>query len=101
MWLFNTDFITYVFESVFTSLSVAETLFFQCEVSDALSSFLSPLQLLFDVCCVVLCRAYKTVQEEDLKFPLIYGEGKKVRRIPASQLTRSQEGHLRVNDVFK
>lgn len=37
------------------------------------------LQLLFDVCCGVLHRAYKTVQEEDLKFPLIFGEGKKVR----------------------
>lgn len=31
------------------------------------------------LCCVVTFRAYKTVQEEDLKFPLIYGEGKKVR----------------------
>lgn len=29
--------------------------------------------LLFD------CRAYKTIVEDDLKFPLIYGEGKKVR----------------------
>lgn len=26
-----------------------------------------------------LHRAYKTVEDEDLKFPLIYGEGKKVR----------------------
>lgn len=25
------------------------------------------------------CRAYKTIVEDDLKFPLIYGEGKKVR----------------------
>lgn len=25
------------------------------------------------------CRAYKTIDDEDLKFPLIYGEGKKVR----------------------
>lgn len=24
-------------------------------------------------------RAYKTIDDEDLKFPLIYGEGKKVR----------------------
>lgn len=24
-------------------------------------------------------RAYKTIVEDDLKFPLIYGEGKKVR----------------------
>lgn len=28
----------------------------------------------------VSCRAYKTIVEDDLKFPLIYGEGKKVRR---------------------
>ena len=28
---------------------------------------------------VVCCRAYKTIVEDDLKFPLIYGEGKKVR----------------------
>lgn len=27
-------------------------------------------------------RAYKTIDDEDLKFPLIYGEGKKVR-VPA------------------
>ena len=26
-----------------------------------------------------LCRAYKTIEDDDLKFPLIYGEGKKVR----------------------
>lgn len=25
-------------------------------------------------------RAYKTIEDEDLRFPLIYGEGKKVRR---------------------
>lgn len=25
-----------------------------------------------------VCRAYKTIEDDDLKFPLIYGEGKKV-----------------------
>lgn len=28
---------------------------------------------------LVCCRAYKTIIEDDLKFPLIYGEGKKVK----------------------
>lgn len=27
-------------------------------------------------------RAYKTIDDEDLKFPLIYGEGKKVGHLP-------------------
>lgn len=29
--------------------------------------------------CLLCFRAYKTIVEDDLKFPLIYGEGKKVR----------------------
>lgn len=29
-------------------------------------------------CCLSPYRAYKTIEDEDLKFPLIYGEGKKV-----------------------
>ena len=37
-----------------------------------------------------LRRAYKTIEDDDLKFPLIYGEGKKVRsaaaRLPACPL---------------
>ncbi len=46
-------------------------------------------------CCGVVCRAYKTVQEEDLKFPLIFGEGKKVRR-QLSVFTDCWDGHRRV-----
>lgn len=37
-------------------------------------------QSLDQVIASVSCRAYKTIVEDDLKFPLIYGEGKKVRR---------------------
>lgn len=34
----------------------------------------------------LLCfRAYKTIVEDDLKFPLIYGEGKKVRWMSNNQ----------------
>lgn len=29
-------------------------------------------------CCLSPYRAYKTIEDDDLKFPLIYGEGKKV-----------------------
>ncbi len=53
------------------------------------------LQMMFDVCCGVVCRAYKTVQEEDLKFPLIFGEGKKVRR-QLNVFTDCWDGHRRV-----
>lgn len=36
---------------------------------------------MWDLLC---CRAYKTIVEDDLKFPLIYGEGKKVRNMPVT-----------------
>lgn len=39
-----------------------------CREVKMASSVLSPLH-----------RAYKTIEDDDLKFPLIYGEGKKVR----------------------
>lgn len=34
-----------------------------------------------NVSSLPLCRAYKTIEDDDLKFPLIYGEGKKVRSV--------------------
>uniref|UniRef100_A0A672LEF9 Protein phosphatase 1H-like n=1 Tax=Sinocyclocheilus grahami TaxID=75366 RepID=A0A672LEF9_SINGR len=44
--------------------------------------------------------AYKTVQEEDLKFPLIYGEGKKVRQqLDTSQLTETTARSFMTVDV--
>ncbi|KAG1938360.1 protein phosphatase 1H [Pimephales promelas] len=43
--------------------------------------------------------AYKTVQEEDLKFPLIYGEGKKARVLATIGITRGLGDHdLKVHD---
>jgi len=40
-------------------------------------------QLEFDTALIptmcLVCRAYRTIVEDDLKFPLIYGEGKKVK----------------------
>lgn len=33
------------------------------------------------MCWLSYFRAYKTIVEDDLKFPLIYGEGKKVRNM--------------------
>uniref|UniRef100_A0A8C5EK25 Protein phosphatase 1H-like n=2 Tax=Gouania willdenowi TaxID=441366 RepID=A0A8C5EK25_GOUWI len=38
--------------------------------------------------------AYKTVEEDDLKFPLIYGEGKKVRVYPLEQCKHSADDVL-------
>ena len=35
-------------------------------------------------------RAYKTIEDEDLKFPLIYGEGKKVRECVRTPLSDQQ-----------
>lgn len=34
--------------------------------------------VIFLIVCLLCFRAYKTIVEDDLKFPLIYGEGKKV-----------------------
>ncbi|XP_065133443.1 protein phosphatase 1H [Paramisgurnus dabryanus] len=43
--------------------------------------------------------AYKTVQEDDLKFPLIYGEGKKARVLATIGITRGLGDHdLKVHD---
>ncbi|KAI7811637.1 protein phosphatase 1H isoform X1 [Triplophysa rosa] len=43
--------------------------------------------------------AYKTVQEEDLKFPLIYGEGKKARVLATIGISRGLGDHdLKVHD---
>uniref|UniRef100_A0A8C1GRY5 Protein phosphatase, Mg2+/Mn2+ dependent, 1H n=1 Tax=Cyprinus carpio TaxID=7962 RepID=A0A8C1GRY5_CYPCA len=43
--------------------------------------------------------AYKTVQEEDLKFPLIFGEGKKARVLATIGITRGLGDHdLKVHD---
>lgn len=38
-------------------------------------------------CCLSSYRAYKTIEDDDLKFPLIYGEGKKVGTLPSPRLT--------------
>ncbi|KAI1883389.1 hypothetical protein AGOR_G00230930 [Albula goreensis] len=43
--------------------------------------------------------AYKTIQDEDLKFPLIYGEGKKARVMATIGVTRGLGDHeLKVHD---
>ncbi|XP_051975548.1 protein phosphatase 1H isoform X1 [Xyrauchen texanus] len=43
--------------------------------------------------------AYKTIQEEDLKFPLIYGEGKRARVLATIGITRGLGDHdLKVHD---
>ncbi|XP_016322796.1 protein phosphatase 1H isoform X2 [Sinocyclocheilus anshuiensis] len=43
--------------------------------------------------------AYKTVQEEDLKFPLVFGEGKKARVLATIGITRGLGDHdLKVHD---
>ncbi|KAG9490469.1 protein phosphatase 1H [Eleutherodactylus coqui] len=43
--------------------------------------------------------AYKTIEEEDLKFPLIYGEGKKARVMATIGVTRGLGDHdLKVHD---
>ncbi|XP_026105412.1 protein phosphatase 1H-like [Carassius auratus] len=43
--------------------------------------------------------AYKTVQEEDLKFPLIFGEGKRARVLATIGITRGLGDHdLKVHD---
>ncbi|XP_077566087.1 protein phosphatase 1H-like [Stigmatopora nigra] len=43
--------------------------------------------------------AYKTIEDEDLKFPLIYGEGKKARVLATIGVTRGLGDHdLRVHD---
>ncbi|XP_061524509.1 protein phosphatase 1H-like [Phycodurus eques] len=43
--------------------------------------------------------AYKTVEDEDLKFPLIYGEGKKARVLATIGVTRGLGDHdLKVHD---
>ncbi|XP_054633499.1 protein phosphatase 1H [Dunckerocampus dactyliophorus] len=43
--------------------------------------------------------AYKTIQDEDLKFPLIYGEGKKARVLATIGVTRGFGDHsLKVHD---
>uniref|UniRef100_A0A8C5G8Z7 Protein phosphatase 1H-like n=1 Tax=Gouania willdenowi TaxID=441366 RepID=A0A8C5G8Z7_GOUWI len=43
--------------------------------------------------------AYKTVEEDDLKFPLIYGEGKKARVLATIGVTRGLGDHnLKVHD---
>ena len=44
-------------------------------------------------------RAYKTVEEEDLRFPLVYGEGKKARVLATIGVTRGLGDHdLKVHD---
>ncbi|XP_010121965.1 PREDICTED: protein phosphatase 1J-like [Chlamydotis macqueenii] len=46
---------------------------------------------------LVLTRAYKKIDEDDLKFPLIYGEGKKARVMATIGVTRGLGDHdLRV-----
>ncbi|KAL6057990.1 hypothetical protein STEG23_015858, partial [Scotinomys teguina] len=43
--------------------------------------------------------AYKTIEDEDLKFPLIYGEGKKARVMATIGVTRGLGDHdLKVHD---
>uniref|UniRef100_A0AAQ4PK72 Protein phosphatase, Mg2+/Mn2+ dependent, 1H n=1 Tax=Gasterosteus aculeatus aculeatus TaxID=481459 RepID=A0AAQ4PK72_GASAC len=44
-------------------------------------------------------RAYKTIEDDDLKFPLIYGEGKKARVLATIGVTRGLGDHnLKVHD---
>ncbi|KAI4586660.1 hypothetical protein MJG53_004447 [Ovis ammon polii x Ovis aries] len=44
-------------------------------------------------------RAYKTIEDDDLKFPLIYGEGKKARVMATIGVTRGLGDHdLKVHD---
>lgn len=40
---------------------------------------LEAFNLLTPCLWLILTRAYKKIEEDDLKFPLIYGEGKKVK----------------------
>lgn len=46
----------------------------RCQVVNAGS-----LHLLTPCLWLILTRAYKKIEEDDLKFPLIFGEGKKVK----------------------
>uniref|UniRef100_A0A8C5EJY6 Protein phosphatase 1H-like n=1 Tax=Gouania willdenowi TaxID=441366 RepID=A0A8C5EJY6_GOUWI len=49
--------------------------------------------------CSGYAEAYKTVEEDDLKFPLIYGEGKKARVLATIGVTRGLGDHnLKVHD---
>ena len=44
-------------------------------------------------------RAYKTIEEEDLRFPLVYGEGQKARVLATIGVTRGLGDHdLKVHD---
>ncbi|KAJ8382761.1 hypothetical protein SKAU_G00035390 [Synaphobranchus kaupii] len=47
----------------------------------------------------IFFRAYKTIEDDDLKFPLIYGEGKKARVMATIGVTRGLGDHdLKVRD---
>uniref|UniRef100_A0A668SR56 PPM-type phosphatase domain-containing protein n=1 Tax=Oreochromis aureus TaxID=47969 RepID=A0A668SR56_OREAU len=51
------------------------------------------------ISAVLLVGAYKTIEEDDLKFPLIYGEGKKARVLATIGVTRGLGDHsLKVHD---
>lgn len=50
-----------------------------------------------------LHRAYKTIEDDDLKFPLIYGEGKKVRQktpVVSAQQGSPRPSHASVQKAF-
>lgn len=47
--------------------------------SQVVSRGAGSLHLLTPCLWLILTRAYKKIEEDDLKFPLIFGEGKKVK----------------------
>uniref|UniRef100_A0A4W5L0H8 PPM-type phosphatase domain-containing protein n=1 Tax=Hucho hucho TaxID=62062 RepID=A0A4W5L0H8_9TELE len=50
-------------------------------------------------CLLFPHRAYKTIEDEDLRFPLVYGEGKKARVMATIGVTRGLGDHdLKVHD---
>lgn len=49
---------------------------------------------MFSLSASSFCRAYKTLQEDDLKFPLVFGEGKKVRGLLMTKDRSNNKGIL-------
>ncbi|KAM7397041.1 hypothetical protein PAMP_020039 [Pampus punctatissimus] len=65
-------------------------------LSDSSGADTGPTQCHLKVCRRV---AYKTIEDDDLKFPLIYGEGKKARVLATIGVTRGLGDHnLKVHD---
>ncbi|CAL8295840.1 unnamed protein product [Boreogadus saida] len=69
------------------------------DMSERVLCALSPKYGALNMCCSSSCRAYKSIEEDDLKFPLIYGEGKKARVLATIGVTRGLGDHdLKVHD---